>query len=455
MEQKKLKCDCPAFAEIKITEDGPVAKSIKWTSQPDRASFRIINGPKSDTLALKAENQQLAFKGSFTRPLAGKGSVMLWFKINQTLCGGRGVGKTVEKILEVKDLFRVTLINKGNSVNLVWEWAQDMQDVDDMRVAIPAIPGSVWIHLAVHWDNQAGLFNGYFNGTPLRIPGTSIPAWQTQGGTELTIHVGRFTIGELTFLDYAFGPQSLPQIVEKQHLGTLDDFLGLKDLGTLCTASCRGGLIYENSLSSRQDIANWVLEGPGKITFEDGRMVMESLEPAGPAATGHIVHWCDRDFPESFIAEWDFQLVDDYGLCIVFFSANGINGESIFDPNLEKRNGYFGHYIFGDINCYHISYCACTPFDPGRSMSNLRKNPGFYLVANGPIGIRPACKDAHKVTLMKVGPHIQMAVDAKKIIDFEDDGERNGPVWGAGKIGLRQMKWTRASYRNFKVYAVK
>jgi hypothetical protein len=107
------------------------------------------------------------------------------------------------------------------------------------------------------------------------------------------------------------------------------------------------------------------------------------------------------------------------------------------------------------MSCYHISYYASTPSSPGRITSNLRKNKGFYLVANGPPGIEPGSDAVHAVRLIKDGVHVQLQVDGKVIIDWTDDRQRYGPVLGSGKIGLRQMQWTEAWYHDFRVYELK
>jgi hypothetical protein len=42
--------------------------------------------------------------------------------------------------------------------------------------------------------------------------------------------------------------------------------------------------------------------------------------------------------------------------------------------------------------------------------------------------------------------------DGRVIIDYTDDQpERYGKPYAGGKIGFRQMQWTRARYRNFRV----
>ncbi|UBM58700.1 YesU family protein [Marinilongibacter aquaticus] len=212
----------------------------------------------------------------------------------------------------------------------------------------------------------------------------------------------------------------------------------------------KGPLLYENPLSSQKDIKGWRMEGPGKTTFKKGWMHMFS-----PNEEGHHVLWCNEDFSDSFIAEWEVQNIEtDAGLVIVFFSAKGIHGEDIFDTSLKKRNGIFRTYTKSDINSYHISYYANGKDNRARVISHLRKNMGFHLVQNGEDGIPAASKSIHKIVLIKDQGHISMYVDSRKIIDWTDDGKTYGSVLQEGKIGFRQMQWTHFRYRNFKVYAL-
>lgn len=213
----------------------------------------------------------------------------------------------------------------------------------------------------------------------------------------------------------------------------------------------RGELLYQNNFSSTGDTANWILEGPGEITFNNGWMHMRS-----PEQTGHHVLWCPEDFPESFIAEWEAQnLKSDAGLCIVFFAAQGVNGEDIFDPSLPKRDGDFSWYIKDRINSYHISYYANTPKKPDRETANLRKNNTFNLVQEGSEGIPSDSTAIHQIKLIKEGPHIRMFIDGRKVIDWTDTEENEPrPYYKDGKIGMRQMQWTHFRYRNFRVWEI-
>lgn len=220
---------------------------------------------------------------------------------------------------------------------------------------------------------------------------------------------------------------------------------------SISAEECRkGSLLYEADMASAESIACWKMEGPGKIEFKDGWMHMFS-----PNEEMHHVFWCPQDFPESFVAEWDAQNVEtNAGLCIVFFAAQGENGEDVFAPALPKRDGTFKQYIKGKIVSYHISYYANTPPAPDRGDSHLRKNNKFILVQTGPEGIPTRSLDIHKMRVVKNRAHITCFVDDRKIIDWTDDGKTHGRVYGGGKMALRQMQWTHFRYRNFKVWAL-
>ena len=210
----------------------------------------------------------------------------------------------------------------------------------------------------------------------------------------------------------------------------------------------KGKLIYDNTFVSANAVSDWVMEGPGKVEFQDGWMEMFS-----PQEEFHHVFWCPKDFPGSFIAEWEAQnLNTEAGLCILFFSAQGKNGEDIFDASFPLRDGTFSQYTKSEkLNAYHISYYANGKGNPGRDISHLRKNSGFHLVQQEEPGIPVASKEIHKLKLMKDGSRIIMYVEDRKIIDWTDQKEY-GPVLQEGKIGFRQMQWTHFRYKNFKVW---
>ena len=213
----------------------------------------------------------------------------------------------------------------------------------------------------------------------------------------------------------------------------------------------KGKLLYSNTLSKEEMMKEWIMEGEGSVAFINGWMELFS-----PGEKYHHVYWCPVTFPGNFIAEWETQnLKIDAGLCIVFFSALGKNGEDIFNPAFPKRDGTFNQYTKSNaLNCYHISYYANGRDKPGREISHLRKNSGFHLVYQENPGIPTRSEAVHQLKLIKNDARIVMYVDDRKIIDWVDDGKKYGPVLQAGKIGFRQMQWTHFRYRNFKVYSI-
>jgi hypothetical protein len=191
------------------------------------------------------------------------------------------------------------------------------------------------------------------------------------------------------------------------------------------------------------------MEGPGKLTFENGWMRMFS-----PNSEMHHVLWCPYRFPDSFIAEWEVQnLNPESGLLIVFFAASALDNSDIFHSGVRSRDGTFSQYTDGDLQSYHISYYANSLNRPDRGTMNLRKNPGFHLVAQSPSPLMSASQDVHRIRLEKQGVQIRFYIDDEKRLDWRDTGRDFGPPLTEGRIGFRQMRSTEFRYRNFRVYA--
>ncbi len=213
----------------------------------------------------------------------------------------------------------------------------------------------------------------------------------------------------------------------------------------------KGELVLEETFDEPWE-ENWVLEGPGLLTQENGKLRIQQ-PPQDQEGANHIVLWNKTPHPKDFIAEWEFTPHAVEGLCIVFFCAKGRNGESIFDPALAPRDGTFSGYTMGDTNSYHISYfrntCTRAP------NTALRKNWGFWRVAGGYDFIPLETGVTSRITLVKRGAHIQFAINDNVSIDWVDDAMTRGPVLGSGWFGLRQMLTTDGEYDNLRIWAVK
>jgi len=387
------------------------------------------------------------------RPVGAQGTVAVWVRLDAPIVNGPDVETDGGTILEFPGFAKLNIWWYSGYGGIVWETADGMPN---LPVEVPGLPGPQWLHLCYTWDATTGRLDGTINGTPIRLPGLYDEPWTPGRAETVRVNTSRWAVAGLTVTDRLLERDEVLAGVPSIYRGAMDHTLGAQGLGELDADAWRGEPILEVPLDDPAQIDGWVMEGPGEVGFHDGWMRMRSTTPDAPGKDGHIVHWCDRDLPADFLLEFDCRIRSAHGLNIIFFAAKGCNGEDALDPGLGERTGVFGHYTMGDIHCYHTSYYASTPGGgAGRSTSNLRKNRGFYLVDNGPIGIPPGTKEVQRVALLKRGGMIRLGVNGRRVIDWFDDGRQYGPVLGGGKFALRQMKWTEAEYRNLTVHGLK
>lgn len=213
-------------------------------------------------------------------------------------------------------------------------------------------------------------------------------------------------------------------------------------------------LIYENPLSTPEDVKDFVLEGKAVISFENGRLRMENQLSEVEGQKANYVYWCDREFPENIRIEWDFLPVREPGLAMMFFAAKGRDGEDIFDPSLDVRNGEYKMYHHGDIDAFHVSYFRRKePDERHLHTCNLRKSYGFYLVAQGadPIPDTSDITTPYHIAVNKYKNIVTFDIDNLRIFEFADDGESYGKILGGGRIGFRQLAPMIAEYSNLRV----
>ncbi|WP_199041062.1 DUF1961 family protein [Glycomyces salinus] len=212
---------------------------------------------------------------------------------------------------------------------------------------------------------------------------------------------------------------------------------------------------YRNPLADPSDLDGWVAEGPVGLEFRDGGMVLSSAaDEAALAADGrgdhaHFTFWCPEVFGADVEVSWDFRPLSGEGLAMLFFAATGTGGRDLFDPSLATRTGYYPQYHSGDVSTMHVSYLRRKwPAERRFRTCNLRKSPGFRLVAQGADPL-PGPEDAdghYRVRVTKRGGEVSFAIDDLDLFTFHDDE----PL-GAGRIGFRQMAPLAAHYRNLEV----
>jgi hypothetical protein len=419
-----------------------------------RSSMMALSASLAVLVATVSTANDTAVHG-LDKPLQSEGTVSFELTPGTTLRNGIGAAKEQFTVLRIPDLADILLAQSETNMTIQWRWAAKI-DVADLRMLLPELPGDKTYFMQFTWEARLGRFEVYFNGLPMIDPGTNHQPWEVnQAATEYEIPQSPARLSSLQIVPEYFPPKTMRGQVPEKFLGRDADVLGQdRSKLPLPVAKRLGRLLLDAPLASPGDIDDWILEGPGEVTIQDGWMHMRSTRPdAAKGVNGHIVNWCPRDFPASFVAEWEVQILSEFGLNIVFFAAKGEKGEDIFDSGLPPRDGTFTHYIKGAVKSYHISYFADAANAPGRSTSNLRKNNRFLLIAAGPVAIPADSHDVHRVRLIKDGAHIQLQVDGRVSIDYVDPGtDRYGPVYGGGKFGLRQMQWTVARYRNLKIW---
>ena len=109
-------------------------------------------------------------------------------------------------------------------------------------------------------------------------------------------------------------------------------------------------IIYKNPLSCPEDVKDFIMEGKADVYFVNQKMRMKNRLSENEGQKSNFVYWCPEEFPSDIEISWKFRPIKEPGLCIMFLSAKGINGEDLFDYSLSPRDGQYGQYTHGDIN---------------------------------------------------------------------------------------------------------
>lgn len=217
----------------------------------------------------------------------------------------------------------------------------------------------------------------------------------------------------------------------------------------------KGDLIYSNQLSSEKDVADWKLEGSAKInSYQDNILLENELDPDIYGDDAHWVLWCPEQFLDRIMIQWEFSPIEEPGLCMIFFAAAGREGKDLFDQSLPLREGNYPQYHSGAIDALHLSYFRHKwPDERAFRTCNLRKSHGFHLVAQAADPLPPV-EDAispYHLQLVKYDGIVQFSINDLPILEWEDKGDKYGPVLEGGKIGFRQMAPMKATYGNLRV----
>ena len=169
-----------------------------------------------------------------------------------------------------------------------------------------------------------------------------------------------------------------------------------------------------------------------------------------------MVVWNKYRFPADMMFEFTVNHHgSDDGLTLVFFAAEGLGGQGIFDLGLPPRNGVYQNYNKGQLRNYTVSYWSRNKKPSlvarGEQFTNrMRKNPGANVLATNS-SQTSRCSDCdYRVRILKAGGEIAAEIDGVVVNHVKDID----PL-GGGYIGLRNMQGVnRVSYDDFRVWSV-
>ena len=217
-----------------------------------------------------------------------------------------------------------------------------------------------------------------------------------------------------------------------------------------------GERLYHNPLRTPDDVKGFVLEGDARVDFETGRMRLRNARPATDGQASNFVYWCPEVFPDNVEFRWNFWPLEEPGLCILFFAAQGRlpdgGAASLFDKRLKTRAGVYEQYTQSDISALQMAYFRRRwPSERALHLCNLRHAPGFELLAQAADPL-PDVADAtlpYRIRLQKRATGVDFFINDLPVINWRG-GRKDWPA--DGNVGFRQMAPLVAAYSDFEVW---
>ena len=211
--------------------------------------------------------------------------------------------------------------------------------------------------------------------------------------------------------------------------------------------------------------AEWIAEGQGGAAVCNGRLQVSPVpfascgQPVDRAGEepSHMVVWNKNRFPADILFEFTVNHHgSDDGLTLVFFAAEGLESQDIFDLDLPPRDGVYRNYNKGLLKNYTVSYWSRNKkpslVERGERYTNrMRRNPGANKLSTE-YSRTDKCSDCdYRIRILKAGGQIAVEIDGKVVNQVVD-----ADPLGGGYIGLRNMQGVdRVSYDDFKVWSLK
>jgi hypothetical protein len=397
------------------------------------------------------------------KPMSQQGTISMVLELDKAYTNGKWEYVFTQNLVEIPGIGNCIFERDYTSVSIQFQWEQK-EAHKGFFMLFTEIPGPREYSIIFTWDADKGKSNMYINGISARLenPKYYVP-WKMKGKSlNIRIPKGPIQVKNVKLQSRYLPKEEIQEWVPKELMGKSTCLLGKEKLPPPINVKKRlGKLLYFTKMNNQESMKDWVLEGPAKISFENNMMILKSQIPNPPdVSTGHFNYWCNKQFPDNFIAEWEFKPLKEKGLVHIFFAAKGIHGEDIFDSALPKRDGHYSQYHSGGINCYYLIFYSNRRLlrTTNLARSHLNKATPQRTLNYAQIAITPGpeAMKFHRLRLIKDSGHIQLQVDGQVYLDFTDTGdERWGPVFGEGKISFRQLAVTEAAYRNFTAWELK
>lgn len=164
--------------------------------------------------------------------------------------------------------------------------------------------------------------------------------------------------------------------------------------------------------------------------------------------------WTSQSFEGELALEFEFMLKKEFGLGLLCLQATGMQREDFMKDYPLRKSGSMGMVAWENVRNYHWEWF--------REMGDTYNEVNTHAVCKEP-WMKPlayACHPArltknewHTLRFVQEGGHLRGIIDGQVIWDAHDiPNENNGPVYTAGRIGLRCMLGTHLVYRNIKVW---
>ncbi len=217
----------------------------------------------------------------------------------------------------------------------------------------------------------------------------------------------------------------------------------------------KGELLFRETFSGT--LSNWQSEGKVNAEIIAGKLRFESQSTATENPKGNI--WWKIDVQSPYILEFDYKSLTNFGLSMIFWNAQTLDGKSLFD---EKRTGKYEEYINGNLKAYHISFHRF-----GSGESNIRKAPGFHLISSTTDPIKMNDTTWHRISIVSLQKRQLVFFDGVLIHQVQDNGQpclsetswqHRMPCKGTGEpclggaVGIRHTQKQIADYDNFTIH---